>query len=67
MARFRDIKALQKLAAVHASYHNHFNHQRHLNGRHIFKRHPADALAEWRQLAARETLIERSLGPIELT
>ena len=52
MARFRDIKALQKFAAVHASYHNHFNHQRHLNGRHIFKRHPADALAEWRQLAA---------------
>ena len=28
MARFRDIKTLQKFAAVHASIHNHFNHQR---------------------------------------
>ena len=33
MARFRDIKTLQKLASVHASIHNHFNHQRHLNRR----------------------------------
>ena len=25
MARFRDIKTLQKFAAAHASIHNHFN------------------------------------------
>ncbi len=25
MARFRDIKTLQKFAAIHASIHNHFN------------------------------------------
>ena len=31
MARFRDIKTLQKFAAVHSSIYNHFNHQRHLN------------------------------------
>ena len=30
MARFRDLKTLQKFASVHASIHNHFSHQRHL-------------------------------------
>ena len=35
MARFRDIKTLQKFTSVHASIHNHFNHQRHLNRRDI--------------------------------
>ncbi len=30
MAKFRDIKTLQKFAAVHASIHNHFNQDRHL-------------------------------------
>ena len=39
-------------ASVHASIHNHFNHQRHLNRRDIFKQDRATALAEWRQLAA---------------
>ena len=52
MARFRDVKTLQKFASVHASIYNHFNHQRHLNRRHIFKQARAAALAEWRQLAA---------------
>ena len=52
MARFRDIKTLQKFASVHASIHNHLNHQRHLNRRDIFKQARADALAEWRLLAA---------------
>ena len=52
MARFRDVKTLQKLASVHASIHNHFNHYRHLNRRDIFKKHRSAALAEWRQLAA---------------
>ena len=52
MARFRDIKTLQKFASVHASIHNHFNHQRHLNRRDIFKQARATALDEWRQLAA---------------
>ncbi len=49
MARFRDIKTLQKFAAVHASIHNHFNHDRHLNRRDIFKEKRSAALAEWRQ------------------
>jgi len=52
MARFRDIKILQKLASVHASIHNHFNQDRHLNHRDLFKKNRSAALAEWRQLAA---------------
>ncbi len=52
MARFRDIKTLPRFAAVHASIHNHFNYQHHLNRRDIFKQNRAAALAEWRQLAA---------------
>ena len=34
---FRDIKTLQTFTSVHASLHHHFNHQRHLNRRDIFK------------------------------
>ncbi len=52
MARFRDIGTLQKFASVHASIHNHFNLDRHLNRRDIFKQNRSGALAEWRQLAA---------------
>ncbi len=33
MAKFRDVKTLQKFAAAHASIHNHFNQDRHLNRR----------------------------------
>ena len=50
MAKFRDMKTLQKFAAAHASIHNHFNLDRHLSD--IFKQNRAAALAEWRQLAA---------------
>ena len=52
MARFRDIKTLQKFAAAHASIHNHFNQERHLYNREDFKLNRSAALAEWRQLAA---------------
>ena len=52
MAKFRDIKTLQKFASVHASIHNHFNHDRHLTHRDEFKKARSAALAEWRQLAA---------------
>ena len=52
MAKFRDVKTPQKFAAVHASIHNHLNHERHLNRRDIFKQNRSAALAEWRQLAA---------------
>ena len=52
MVKFRDVKTVQKSAAVHASVHNHFNHKRHLDRRDIFKQDRAAALAEWRQRAA---------------
>ena len=38
MARFRDMKTLQKFAAAHASIHNHFNQDRHLTSREVFKK-----------------------------
>jgi putative transposase len=52
MAKLRDIKTLQKFASVHASIQNHFNLERHLYRRDIFKQNRTAALAEWRQLAA---------------
>jgi putative transposase len=52
MAKFRHQKTLQKFAAIHASIHNHFNLERHLSRREIFKQNRSAALAEWRQLAA---------------
>jgi putative transposase len=52
MQRFRNVRTLQKFAAAHTSIHNHFNQDRHLNRRDIFKLNRAAALAEWRQLAA---------------
>ncbi len=52
MAKYRDIKTLQKFVSVHASNHNHFNFYRHLNRRSIFKQNRSAALAEWRQVAA---------------
>jgi len=52
MAKFRDMKTLQKFASAHASIHNHFNKDRHLNRRDTFKLDRSATLAEWRQLAA---------------
>ena len=50
MQRFRAVRTLQKFAAAHASIHNHFNKDRHLNRRDVFKQNRSAALAEWRQL-----------------
>ena len=52
MARFRNAKSLQKFASIHASFHNHFNQERHLYDRQNYKLNRTTALAEWRQLAA---------------
>ncbi len=52
MAKFRDMKTLQKFSAAHASINNHSNKDLRLNRRDIFKQNRATALAEWRQLAA---------------
>lgn len=52
MLRFRRMRSLQKFAAVHAPISNHFNEERSLSGRPIFKANRAAALTEWRQLGA---------------
>jgi len=52
MLRFRQIKALQKFASVHASLHNHVGSERHLLDRQTYKQRRSAALAEWRALAA---------------
>jgi putative transposase len=52
MQRFRRMRSLQIFASVHASVTNHFNTDRDLTTRAIFKTHRAAAVAEWRQLGA---------------
>jgi putative transposase len=52
MQRFRSIKTLQKFSSVHAHLHNHFNQERNLVTREIYKQQRSAALAEWRAFAA---------------
>ena len=52
MLRFRRMRTLQKFASVHASVHNHFPTERHLQNRSTYKQTRAAALAEWRGLLA---------------
>ncbi|MZR21161.1 DDE-type integrase/transposase/recombinase [Sneathiella chungangensis] len=52
MLKFRRGRSLQKFVSIHSSFHNHFNHERHLTKRKIYKLQRNTALAEWRQLSA---------------
>ncbi|HKI15127.1 MAG TPA: IS6 family transposase [Roseiarcus sp.] len=52
MQRFRRMKTLQKFSSVHAQVHNHFNQERHLVTRSVYKQRRSAAMAEWRALAA---------------
>jgi putative transposase len=52
MLRFRQMKSLQKFVSVHANVHNHFNLERHLIDRFIYKIRRSAALAEWQTLMA---------------
>jgi putative transposase len=52
MLRLRRMRTLQKFASVHASVFNHFNQERSLSSRTIFKLNRAAALAGWRGLFA---------------
>ena len=52
MQRFRSMKTLQKFSSVHAQVYNHFNWERHLVARRIYKQRRSEALAEWCALAA---------------
>jgi putative transposase len=50
MLRFRRMKTLQTFASVHGTVHNHFNQERHLVSREIYKERRSAALAEWRKV-----------------
>ena len=52
MQRFRRRQSLQKFSAVQSSVYNHFNHERHLTKRDLFKDQRNAALVEWRQLCS---------------
>jgi len=51
MQRFRSMRTLQKFSSVHAQVHNHFNQERHLVTRQVYKQRRFAALAEWSALA----------------
>ena len=50
MQRFRRMKTLQKFAAVHGTVHNHFNQERHLISKDLYRERRSAALAEWRSV-----------------
>jgi putative transposase len=53
MQRFRSTKTLQKFSAIFAAVHNHFDCERHLVSRGIYKGRRSTALVEWRAVMAR--------------
>ena len=52
MQLFRRARTLQKFSSIHAQVHNHFNQERHLVTREVYKQRRSAALVEWRGLAA---------------
>jgi len=52
MLRFRRMRSLQKFASLHGSIHNHFNQERHITSRAIYKDRRDAALQAWRSLGA---------------
>jgi putative transposase len=52
MQRFQSVKTLQKFSSVHAQVHNHFNQERHLVTREVYKQRRSAALTKWRALMA---------------
>ena len=52
MQKFKSRVALQIFTSIHSQIYNHFNHQRHLQKRAIFKQQRSVSLSEWRGLCA---------------
>ena len=52
MAKFKDVKTLQKFVSVHAALYNLFNLDRHLTSRSDYKQNRSAALAEWQRVMA---------------
>ena len=50
MQKFRNRVTLQIFTSIHSQIYNHFNHQRHLQKRTIFKQQRSESLSEWREL-----------------
>ena len=51
MLKFRRLQSLQKFVSIHASVHNHVNHERHLTNREAFKLQRKTAQVEWQQFS----------------
>jgi putative transposase len=51
MQRFRSMRTLQKFSSVHDQVRNHFNLERHLIARQIYKQRRLLAVSEWQALA----------------
>ena len=52
MQKCKNRVKLQFLTSIHFQVYNHFNHQRHLQNREIYKKLRNESLTEWRGLCA---------------
>ena len=52
MQKLKSGVTLQIFTSIHSQIYNHFNHQRHLQKRDIFKQQGSNSLSEWRGLCA---------------
>ena len=52
MCRFRSMRSLQKFTSIYSQFHNHFQHQRHLETRQIFKKLRNQSLVDWQNICA---------------
>lgn len=52
MQRFKSAGSAQRFASVYAAAYNSFNVQRHLISRHTLRRFRAQAMEQWRAIAA---------------
>lgn len=50
MNKFRSMRSLQKFTSIHATFLNHFNHQRHLENRQNFKELRQESLDIWQNI-----------------
>ena len=52
MQKFKSCAMVQKFTSYHAQIYNHFNHERHLESRQIYKQKRKTVRAEWFQICA---------------
>lgn len=52
MQNFKIPATLQKFTTIHGLIYNHFNHEIHLETRHVYKQKRDAALTEWREICA---------------